>query len=305
MNLRGIDLNLLTVFEVVYEEGNQQRAAERLGMTQPAVSGAMSRLRDAVRDDLFVPGPRGVTPTPASDRLYAQIRPALEIVREAIEGSREFDPRTVERTFRISTGYASAALGMAGALLDWLAKDAPGVRLAIEAPEDPGELPRRLRIGAVDFLADYVRYDDDELVHDVVLQQHLVAIVRKTHPRVNGKLTKKQFVEEHHVVHQERHEAGKAPRLRDVDASISYRADVEVGNALAIPIVVSQTDLIAVTTEKIATFFAKPFGLQVLELPVKLPPIPVFLIWHRSRERDAAHAWMREGLTRIIAAAKI
>lgn len=305
MNLRGVDLNLLAVFEVVYEEGNQQRAAERLGMTQPAISSAMSRLRDVVREELFVPGPRGVTPTRAADRIYTQLRPALAMVRDAIGGDRDFDPKTLDRTFRIATGYASAALGSAGSLLQWLSKEAPGVRLAIEASEDPKELPRQLRVGAVDFVADYVRYEDEELVHDVVLHQQLVAIARTGHPRVLGRLTKKQFNEERHVVHQEKHAPGKAPRLRDVDASISYRADVEVGNALAIPIVVSQTDLIAVTTEKIATFFSKPFGLQVLELPVKLPPIPVFLIWHRSRERDPAHAWMRAGMTKVIATASI
>jgi len=300
MNLRGIDLNLLTVFEVVYEEGNQQRAAERLGMTQPAVSSAMSRLRDAVRDELFVPGPRGVTATISADHLYTQIHPALDMMREAIEGNREFDPKKIERTFRIATGYASAALGSIGSLLDWLSHEAPGIRLSIEAAEEPRELPRRMRVGEIDFVADYARYDDEELNHEVVIHQTLVAIARKGHPRIRGRLTKKQFNEERHVVHQEKHPPGQAPRLRDVDATISYRADIEVGNALAIPIVVSQTDLIAVTTEKIARFFSKPFNLQVIELPLKLPPIPVFLIWHSSRERDPGHAWMRAGIRKIL-----
>jgi len=300
MNLRGIDLNLFTVFEVVYEEGNQQRAAERLGMTQPAVSSAMSRLRDAIREELFIPSPRGVTATTAADRLYSQLEPAMQIIRQAVEGGQAFDPKEMERTFRVATGYASAALGSIGALLQWLSKEAPGIRLAIEAAEDPQELPRKLRVGAIDFIADYARYDDDELHHEVVLHQALVAIARKGHPRIDGRLTKKQFVEERHVIHQEDHPQRQAPRLRDVDSSIAYRADIEVGNALAIPIIVSQTDLIAVTTEKIARFFSKPFALQVLELPVKLPPIPVFLIWHRSRERDPGHAWMREGIRRVM-----
>ena len=92
MNLRGIDLNLLTVFEAVYEEGNQARAADRLAMTQPAVSSAMSRLSDVVTEDLFVPGSRGVTATPAADRLYTHVHPALDRVRDGIRHELEFDP---------------------------------------------------------------------------------------------------------------------------------------------------------------------------------------------------------------------
>jgi LysR family transcriptional regulator, transcriptional activator for leuABCD operon len=301
MNLRGIDLNLLTVFEVLYEERNQQRAAERLGMTQPAVSSAMSRLRDVMREDLFLPGPRGVTVTIAGDRLFSQIRPALETIREGIRGVSEFDPAKATRTFRMCA--ADAALGGVGELLAWIAKDAPGVRLVIEAMDEPAELKRRLRIGEVDFVADYARYDDEELIHDVVFQHELVAIARKGHPRINGHITKKQFVEERHVTHIEKHAPGKAPRVRDSVAGLSYRSDVELGNPMAIPIIVFQTDLIAVTIRGVAEFFAKPFGIQVLELPFKIPPVPVYLIWHRSRDRDSGHAWLRNGMKKIIAKA--
>jgi DNA-binding transcriptional LysR family regulator len=304
MNLRGLDLNLLTVFEVVYEEGNQVRSADRLGMTQPAVSSAMSRLRQVVKDDLFLPGPRGVTPTPAADRLYTQVNSALELIREGIRGEQKFDPMTVERTFRVATGYASAALGSIGDLLAWLRREAPGVRLAIEASEKPGELPRRLRIGAIDFVADYVRYDEDDLVHEVILEQRLVAIVRKGHPRIRGRLTMKRFNEEKHVVHQEKHSPGQAPRLADAFAGLSYEADVEVGNALAIPIIVGEPDLVAVTTEKTARFFETRFDLQVLDLPFKAPMIPILLIWHRSRTRDAGHRWLREGMRKLISASE-
>lgn len=302
MNLRGIDLNLLTVFEAVYEERNQQRAAERLAMTQPAVSSAMSRLRDAMREDLFIPGSRGVTATVAADRLYARIRPALETIREGIASGREFDARSSTRTFRMTSAYA--ALGSVGEALAWVARIAPGVRLVIEAESEAEELKRRLRIGEIDIVVDHVRYDDPELVHEVAMRQDLVVIARRGHPRLDGSITRKQFADERHAAHLEPAGSPRAMALQASGGGIEWKVDVELGNVLAVPTVVCQTDLVAVTLRGIADFYAKRLGLQVLELPFKAPPVPVFGIWHKSRERDAGHAWLRKGLKEMIARAK-
>jgi LysR family transcriptional activator for leuABCD operon len=302
MNLRGVDLNLLTVFEAVYEERNQQRAAERLAMTQPAVSAAMARLRDATREDLFVPGARGVTPTVAADRLYGRIRPALETIREGIASGREFDPKTSTRTFRMTSAYAS--LGSVGEALAWVAKLAPGVRLVVEAADDAEELKRRLRIGEIDIVVDQVRYDDPELVHEAASKQELVVIARKGHPRLDGSITKKQLAEERHAAHLEPAGSLRTTALQESGGGIEWKVDVELGNVLAVPTVVCQTDLVAVTLRGIADFYAKRLGLQVLELPFKAAPVPVYGIWHRSRERDAGHAWLRKGLREIIARSK-
>ena len=110
LNLRAVDLNLLTVFEAVYEERNQARAAERLAMTQPAVSNAMARLRHVVRDPLFVPASRGVIPTPAAERLYPRVREALSSLREGLAGERGFDPRTTTAAFDLLIGYGGGAV---------------------------------------------------------------------------------------------------------------------------------------------------------------------------------------------------
>jgi DNA-binding transcriptional LysR family regulator len=302
VNLRGVDLNLLTVFEAVYEERNQQRAAERLAMTQPAVSSAMARLRDAVREELFVPGARGVAPTVAADRLYGRVRPALETIRDGIRAGQEFDARTAKRTFRLTATYAS--LGSVGEMLGWFAKESPGSRLVVEAGDDPAELLRRLRIGDVDLIADYARYDDDELVHEVARHQDFVAIARKGHPRIDGRITRKQLDEERHAAYIENGGVRQVPLLQDSALGLAWRTDVQIGNVLAIPSVVCQTDLVAVTIRGIAEFYAKRLGLQVLELPLKVAPVPIYAIWHKSRERDPAHAWLRKGLKALMARAK-
>ncbi len=299
MNLRGVDLNLLTVFEVVYEEGNQQRAAERLAMTQPAISSSMSRLKTVVDDDLFVPGPRGVTPTPAADRLYSTVHSALSLVREGIGGEQVFDPATAKRTFRIASTYA-AALGNVGPILSWLASEAPGIRLVIETVGETGDLPKRMRTGALDFLIDYALYDDPDIEHVVAVTHRLVAIARRVHPTIRGRLTMKQYNTVGHVTHREPHEPGQIARLDEAFSGVTDEFHIEVSNALAMPLIIAQTDLIAVTTESIARFFENLIDLQVLELPFPVPPIPIHIIWHRSRTRDAGHRWLREGLGRFL-----
>jgi DNA-binding transcriptional LysR family regulator len=299
LNLRGVDLNLLTVFEAVYEDCNQARASERLAMTQPAVSNAMARLRQVVGDELFVPGPRGVTPTPVADQFYAQIHPALELVREGIEGGRTFDPLTSNRTFRVAVSYAGGAMG-AGLFLRWARREAPGVTISVRPIYRPAELPRHLREGRLDVAFDYSPWAEEDLIAEPFRSEGLVVIVRNEHPRIHGRLTLKQFLAEEHAVHYEPRQSGGAPELYASLAGLSHRVAMEVASALALPIVVSQTDLLAVVTERLAAFFEKPLKLQVLPTPFKAPPIPSYLIWHRSRARDPGHRWLRESLRTVF-----
>ncbi len=299
LNLRSVDLNLLTVFEAVYEEANQARASERLAMTQPAVSNAMARLRQVVGDELFVPGPRGVTPTPIADQFYAQVHPALELVREGIEGGRSFDPRTSTRTFRIAVSYAGGALG-AGEFLRWARRGAPGVTVSVRPLYRRAELAKRLREGRLDLAVDNSPVADADVTSEPLMTEPLVVIARGGHPRVRGRLTLKQFLAEEHAVHYESRQSDAEPEIYAALAGLGHRVVIEVASALGLPIVVSQTDLLAVVTARMARFFAKPLKLQTLAPPFKAAPIPAYLIWHRSRERDPGHRWLRDGLRAIF-----
>ena len=299
LNLRSIDLNLLTVFEAVYEEANQARASERLAMTQPAVSNAMARLRQVVGDDLFVPGPRGVTPTPIADQLYAQVHPALELVRLGIEGGHSFDPRTSTRTFRLAVSYAGGALG-AGEFLRWARREAPGVTVSVRPLYRRAELAKRLREARLDLAVDNSPAADEDVISEPLTTEPLVVIARKDHPRIRGRLTLKQFLAEEHAVHYESRPSDAEPEVYAAVAGLGHRVVIEVSAALGLPIVVSQTDLLALVTARMAEFFAKPLKLQILTPPFKAAPLPAYLIWHRSRERDPGHRWLRDGLRAIF-----
>lgn len=298
LNLRSVDLNLLTVFEAVYEEANQARASERLAMTQPAVSNAMARLRQVVGDDLFVPGPRGVTPTPIADQLYAQVHPALDLVRLGIEGGRSFDPRSSTRTFRLAVSYAGGALG-AGEFLRWARGEAPGVTVSVRPLYRRAELAKRLREARLDLAVDNTQLADEDVISEPLMTERLVVIARRDHPRIRGRLTLKQFLAEEHAVHYEARQSDAEPEVYAAVAGLGHRVVIEVSAALGLPIVVSQTDLLALVTARMADFFARPLRLQILTPPFKAAPLPAYLIWHRSRERDPGHRWLRDGL-RVI-----
>ena len=213
LNLRSVDLNLLTVFEAVYEERNQARAALRLAMTQPAVSNAIARLRHVVRDPLFVPASRGVVPTPAAERLYPRVREALSSLREGLAGERGFDPRTTTAAFDILIGYGGGAI-LGPPLLHWIDREAPRARLRIRSLDDPATLPRRLRDGQLDAAVDYVAPVDPDLVHEQVADAKPVVIVRRDHPRVRGRVTRAVLARERLATHLERHPGAACAKSR-------------------------------------------------------------------------------------------
>jgi DNA-binding transcriptional LysR family regulator len=300
LNLRAIDLNLLTVFDAVYVEGNLSRAARRLAMTQPAVSNALARFRALTRDRLFVRTARGVTPTPLAHRLADPVRRALELVREGLEGVRAFDPRTSKRSFTLASAFGIEALAGAD-ILNWARRAAPGVQLRGVAVLERARLWPDLRDGVVDLAADFIPPRDGRFASERVMQAEAVVIARKAHPRVGARLTLSRYLAEEHVVltrmgPMDVRLEGAAPLLE-----LDRKVLLEVPSSLAIALVVSQSDLLGVLGRRLADVLAPKLGLKILPLPVKLPLFPAYLVWHRSRDADPGHQWLRRGIKDVFA----
>ncbi len=302
LNLRSVDLNLLTVFEAVYEERNQARAADRLAMTQPAVSNAIARLRHVVRDQVFVPASRGVVPTPAAERLYPRVREALSSLRQGLAGERGFDPRTTTAAFDVLIGYGGGAI-LGPRLLHWIDREAPRARLRIRSLDDPATMARRLRDGQLDAAIDYVAPDDPDLVHERIGDARPVVIVRRDHPRVRDRLTRAVLARERLAAHLERHAGGGMREIEAVLAGLAPHVAIEVPTALALPAIVAATDLLAVIGDTVAEVYARPLGLAIHPFPVRVAPVPVFLIWHASHDADPAQRWLRDGIRKVSAQA--
>jgi DNA-binding transcriptional LysR family regulator len=300
LNLRAVDLNLLTVFDTVYAEGNLSRAGERLAMSQPAVSNSLARFRALTRDRLFVRGTRGVTPTPLAHRLADPVRRALELIREGLEGVRQFDPRTSQRSFTLASAFGVEVL-VGADVLNWVRRVAPGVTVrGIAAPERQRLWPN-LRDGIVDLAVDYILPRDDRLATERVMKGEAVAIVRKNHPRIRSRLTRSGYLAEEHVVLTRTNPVDT--RLEGVEPLLALDRKIllEVPSSLSVALVVSQSDLVGVIERRLAEVLAPQIGLQILPLPVKLPLFPAYLIWHRGRDADPGHQWLRRGIKEIFA----
>ena len=300
VNLRSIDLNLLTTFAAVFEEGSQARAAMRLGISQPAVSNAMTRMADVVHARLFIAGAGGVVPTPAAQRLYPRVHKALALIRAGIADERKFDPLVTERTFTMAIGYGGGTW-TGPKVLAWIAEAAPKAMLKVGSIRDQDSIVLALRSGTVDLAIDYVEPRDPELLSTQLKEQAAVVIVRRGHPRLRGRITRAQLESEKLAVATQHHPPGSVPELKSLQFALRHNAVIELPTALALPAVVAATDLFAIVGARVAAIYAEPLGLVVHKLPYAIPPLRTWLYWHESHDSDVAQRWFRQGVRRALA----
>lgn len=305
MNFRTLDLNLLRVFDVVMTERSVTRAADRLAMTQPAVSNALRRLREATGEDLFTPAPTGVTPTRQAEALWPSVRSALDGLREAFE-PQTFDPRSDARSFTLAMADATAAvivppivraLDAERALVD--------LRFVPLASRDPRAL---LEQGGADLALGFFPELPAALAaeagsHSMQLERlwgcEYVCVMRRDHPlAAQPTLTLDAFCAAKHL------RVSFAGRPRGfVDDALqrlgrARQVMVTVNQFHSAGCVVRQSDLLTVLPRSFvpATGFASELTCRTL--PFEMPGIDVALLWHRRHEHDAAQRWLRDLLRR-------
>jgi DNA-binding transcriptional LysR family regulator len=293
INLRAIDLNLLTVFEAVYEEQSQVKAAERLGMTQPAISHALGRLRYLVGDTLFQGRSKGLTPTGQADDFYRRVHEALDLVRAELAQRQAFDPARSQRTFVIAIDYGGGTL-LGVRLYQRLAELAPDVRLVIRTIDPAEEIPRLLREHRLDLAFNATRLKDDLLEQIPIWESRLCVLVRKGHPRICGTPTLEALMQERFVNVHEANITTQDESLKRLVSAVQHRMAMEIPNAAQLPYVLESTDLVAVSTVTMAAAMSQRFAVTHFPLPITLPSFSAHLIWHPTMTADPAHAWLRE-----------
>ena len=198
VNLRGVDLNLLTIFEAIWEERQMSRAATRLGMSQPAVSQALGRLRLQFKDELFIRSRQGMKPTPRAAALASDVRDALGSVRAALTPSDSFDPDERAREFTIAFARYGE-LTLFPLLLDALAPHAATLKVRSH-PADRADVFDLLRDNEADVGFDYREPADDSLHSCLFERENMVVIARRDHPRLGDTFTAQDYFRESHVV---------------------------------------------------------------------------------------------------------
>ena len=295
LNLRGVDLNLLPVFEATYEERSLSRAAKRLAMTQSAVSHATNRLRGLFKDELFVRQSRGVLPTPVADLVYARLREALVSVREAVVETRGFEPRTSQRQFFVTIPHPLGPL-IAVRLRARLAVVAPHVEVAFSTRSRPIELERGLLEGRVDAAVDWLPAGSDKFSEAVVFNDGLVAMARVGHRGVGRGSPARTLRSAEFVGLRPRIEGEHpVPALREWQRQ-KLRVALEVSEYVEVLMVASQSDMLALVPRSMEKMARATFKLKVVRSVPNVAPIPIKLIWHSGRDGDAAHAFLRKQL---------
>ena len=294
MNLASLDLNLILVFDAVMRERNVTRAGERIGLSQPAVSNALNRLRYHLKDDLFIRSPEGMKATPRALELAEPIRRALHRLEVALDPV-DFDPKTSQRTFRIVTSdYASTVL-MPVIVRD-LWKTAPHINLRLISETATTELLELLDTQEADFALSTAAEMPDRFNQSVLIDDNYVLLMRKGHELAKGKLTLKRFAGVNHLL--------VSPRGNNVgfvdDAlakkGLTRRVAMSVPRFSQAPGILATTDMVLTVPHRLAERYAPVFNLVERPAPIKGPPSfsRWKLIWHERLASHPANQWFQD-----------
>ncbi len=293
------DLNLLPIFVALMEERSVTRAANRLGLTQPALSKALSRLRAMLKDQLFIRERYGLQPTAVALELAPGIAEALARLDDAVLGQQDFDPAKAERLFTIApNGYVEFVL--VPAIVARLQTSAPGIKLRL-TPYGADLAETGVTSGATALVLGRIVDPPDSLVVQHLMDEGLACIVRAGHPDVGDTISREQFERLKHVnvMPPGRLRAGIFQAL----AQQSLKRDValSVTNFFAVAEMVAVTDYCATLPRLICRRLAHDPRLKVMPAPVDLGVFPVEMAWHVRYRHDPAHRWLRAMIGQVVA----
>jgi DNA-binding transcriptional LysR family regulator len=301
LHLGSLDLNLLVALDALLEERNVTRAAERMGITQSAMSHALARLRTATGDALLVRGTGGMVPTTRAESLGPPIRRALEEVASALRSPTTFDPMTAQHRIRIATSDYGELI-LLPKLAGRLAREAPGIELRVSGAGE--EARETLGSGATDLVIAPVRPNDagPGVFAKKLFDERFVCVVRKGHPLAAGKLTVARFAAASHALISPRAKEGSFVDDALARLGLQRRVSVAVPHFLVAPHIVASSDLILTLAARVADMLAKPLGLVVLAPPpeLKLEGFTMSALWHERTQGEPVQRWLRD-LLAIVA----
>lgn len=287
MNTSDIDLNLLRTLYAVHAERSVSRAAERLGVSQPTVSHALSRLRVLCRDPLFARVQDGVAPTARADRLAEAVRVALATLDAALQEGDRYDPAASGRTFRLYMSDIGETLFLPR-LLQTLAQRAPKLRLDAFQLEEKDILPA-LESGRIDLALGYIPVLAG-VESEVLLQERYVAVMRAGHPLARRAPTRAALrelqyvlVRSHPATTRALHELGLRDNIR-----------LEIPHFLVLPRILAETDLAVLMPARLAAAFASMGDYAAWRPRIGLPAFAVSVHWYWRFAGDPGNRWLRE-----------
>ncbi|HEX4328908.1 MAG TPA: LysR family transcriptional regulator [Burkholderiales bacterium] len=299
-DFRKLDLNLLVALQVLVREKSVSKAAARLYLGQPAMSGTLARLRELLGDDILVRSGRGMQPTSRALALCAQLAPALESIRATLFEQPVFDPATQARTFHLGMRDWVESWLMPG-LMARVQQAAPHVRIAVRA-SDAQQGARMLQEEEMDLGISVFPAGPAWQRRETLATMGYRCVYDGKRLRLRAPLTLEQYLAHPHLV---------TPAQADFHGAVD---DELVGRRkrrsviyttprfAALPLLLRRADLIATVPEQSARQWAEVFGLTVSPVPLRIAPFEISMIWHARRESDAGLQWLRSVVREVAAA---
>lgn len=295
--LANIDLNLLVVFDALIAEGHATRAAERVGLTQPAVSHALKRLRTLFGDPLFVRAPRGMVPTALAQDIAPSVRSILEQVEGVLLGGRLFDPAESTRQFALGlSDYAAFVL--LPRLTARLDREAPGVSLTVRNTSRSVGLPM-LEDGAVELIAGNFPEPPAHMREELLYEEDFICAGRGDHSALDGKIDLERYLSLRHLqVSMKGNPRGYVDAVLN-EKGLRRNVTMTVGHFLMAPILVDASDLVATEPRRLFAPLAGRLSLKLFSPPIDIPPFRVVQTWHARHNADPGHQWLRRVLREV------
>jgi DNA-binding transcriptional LysR family regulator len=296
--LAAIDLNLLVALDALLHEDSVTAAGRSIGLSQPATSHALSRLRELVGDELLVREGRALRKTALAQQLAPTIRRLVAEIESTLLGRRGFDPKTSSRRFRLAANDYCGAVLLPG-LLAKVRQGAPNVVLDV-LPQQ-GALPvGELERGELDMVLCTYERIEAPLVGRVLYREDFMCALRKDHPRARS-LSLRRYLELDHLLVAN---PGYGPGVVDCvlgERGLRRSVAMRVPHFLVAPTVVARTDLVLTLPRRLLAMMARSSGLRVIKPPLEIPNFAVQLAWHQRANDDPGSLWLRERVTACAA----
>jgi DNA-binding transcriptional LysR family regulator len=291
MNLRSIDLNLLIALEALLRERHVTRAADRIGLSQPAMSNALGRLRHIFNDELLVRTASGMQPTPRAEELLEHTQQLLRQIERVFESDESFDPTKSNRKFAVRMSDLLSLL-ILPALLDRTSAVAPMVGIdVLHLP--PSRTVDALEKDEIDVAVSMGLDHLNSISSEVLFRDNMVCVMRKSHPLAKKPLTIEAFLAQRHL------KVSMSPTdMRFVDDVLTRKrlkrdVGLNVPHWLVVPHILARSNYLSVMPGRLATQIAGT-SLMVREVPFGAQPFDWSLYWHRRHEGNQAIGWLRD-----------
>jgi DNA-binding transcriptional LysR family regulator len=295
--LARLDLNLLVALGALLEELHVTNAGRRVGLSQPAMSNALGRLRRQLGDPLLVRTPGGMVPTPRATELAGPVRDALAAVEAALAAPGPFDPTAPRRFVLAVTDYAGCVL--LPALATDLAQNASGIDLDVR-PFEEATRDDLLRRGEIDVAIEYIAHLGEGFRRQTLLEEDFRCVVRGDHPGVGKRLTLKRYVALPHLLVSPRGGGGRGIVDEMLAAKgLERRIAMNIPHFMVAPLLVARSDMIATLPRRIAEEVAPRYGLRVFRPPLAITGFALDAVWHARTDADPGRRWLVERMRAV------